>query len=266
VTEPRAGDPEERAGDDAPARENGGLDVGGAEDERAEDERAKDESGANRRDFLRRAAGEVAAGAGRIYRLSNVAQRSAAAAGAALVDGLGLGVVEPPSAAAARDAESGPPPAPVEQPAGAAPLPAASAPVPAAPPSALAAEQDAFLAARGSATIAVLDVHGEPQLTAGPYHWDGAVFRLPTGAFTAKAANVDRDARVSLLIGDLETGWVAVAGHAALVVGPAAREHALIVQQGLGAAALARAWSSQDDPNDLAVIVVTPTRFVWRLA
>jgi hypothetical protein len=212
---------------------------------------------ADRRAFLRRAAGEVAAGAGRLAGLSGVAQRSAAAASAALAEGLGLSreVPEEPTV------ES--PVAPVP-----APPPTVPATVALASPAlpSLSEEQHSFLLRSSSAAIAVNDARGEPQLTASWFHWDGESFRLPTGAFSAKATNIDRDAGVSLLIGDVDGGWVAVTGRASLVAGAAARgEAGGLLEKYRPGVPPDVAWSELDASHDTAIIVVTPTRFVWRM-
>ena len=117
-----------------------------------------------------------------------------------------------------------------------------------------------------SATVAANDVAGPPHITAGWFDWDGEVFRLPAGLFTAKANNVARDGRVSLLVGDAETGrWVAVTGLAETIAGAAAAGEALrLLAKYRPDEDPARAWTDLYPAADGAVIVVRPTRFVWR--
>ena len=81
-------------------------------------------------------------------------------------------------------------------------------------------EQHDFLATGATATLAVNDPSGAPQLTSSMYHWDGSTLRLPGKMFTARATNIDRDPRVSLLIEDAASGaWLAVTGVASMVHG-----------------------------------------------
>jgi hypothetical protein len=205
----------------------------------------------DRRAFLRRAAGEVVTGAGRLFELSTAAQRSAAAAVAA-ADGLRPAAEDAPPALEHVTAQVA---APTEAP-----------PAPTAPPPALSAEQHAFISAAASAVIAVNDLGGEPHLTASWFHWDGTVFRLPTGAFSAKAANLARDPGVSLLVGDVDRGWVAVTGRADLVLGSAAQAEARgLLEKYRPGIAPDVAWADLDQAADTAIVVVTPSRFVWRL-
>jgi hypothetical protein len=205
----------------------------------------------DRRAFLWRAAGEVAAGAGRLIELSRVAQRSAtAAAAAAAAAGSLRPIVEGTEAPAL--------PATATAPAG--------APNPAPTPT-LSAEQESFLAEARSAVIAVSDLSGSPQLTASWFHWDGVVFRLPTGLLSAKAANIGRDQRVSLLVGDIGGGWVAIAGHAEMVSGPAAPVEArAILAKYRPDVDPETAWADLDQSAaGTVILVVSPSRFVWRV-
>ena len=70
----------------------------------------------------------------------------------------------------------------------------------------LTPEQHDFLATGATATLAVNDPSGAPQLTSSMYHWDGSTLRLPGKMFTARATNIDRDPRVSVLIEDAASG------------------------------------------------------------
>jgi hypothetical protein len=194
----------------------------------------------DRRAFLWRAAGEVAAGAGRLLELASVAQRSAATTAAAAAAGSLRPIVEG-----------------TEAPAG--------APTPAPPPT-LSAEQESFLAEARSAVIAVSDLSGSPQLTASWFHWDGVVFRLPTGLLSAKAANIGRDQRVSLLVGDIGGGWVAITGHAEMLSGPAAQVEArAILAKYRPDVDPETAWAELDESAGRVILVVSPSRFVWRV-
>jgi Pyridoxamine 5'-phosphate oxidase len=205
----------------------------------------------DRRAFLRRAAGEVVTGASRLFELSSLAQRSAAAA-VATADGLRPAAEDAPPAG---EQVRAPVAAPTEAP-----------PAQKAPPPALSADQHSFISAAASAVVAVNDLGGTPHLTASWFHWDGTVFRLPTGAFSAKAANLAHDPGVSLLIGDVDRGWVAVTGRAELVLGPAAQAEARgLLQKYRPGVAPDVAWADLDQAADTAIVVVTPSRFLWRL-
>jgi hypothetical protein len=205
----------------------------------------------DRRAFLRRASRDAVAGAGRLAGLSAAVGRSLSAAATAAA-----GELQQQVRAGA--------PAP-DQPLPAETLDAASnrAPAPVAPT--LSPEQEAFLSEYRSAAIAVNDLGGAPSLTSSWFHWDGAVFRLPARMFGAKAANVARDPRVSLMIERSDpAAWVIVTGDATIVAGPDALTEArgLLAkyQPGIDPAV---AWAEMDTAGDLAVIVVRPARFLW---
>jgi pyridoxamine 5'-phosphate oxidase-like protein len=207
----------------------------------------------DRRAFLRRASRDAVAGAGRLAGLSAAVGRSLSAAATAAADELqqqvGAGAPAPDQ------------PLPAET-----LIDAASnrAPVPVAPT--LSPEQEAFLSGHRSAAIAVNDLGGAPSLTSSWFHWDGAVFRLPARMFGAKAANIARDPRISLLVEHADPSvWVIVTGEAAIVAGPDAVTEArgLLAKYWPGIDP-AVAWAGMDTAGDLAVIVVRPTRFVWQ--
>lgn len=216
----------------------------------------------DRRRFLHRISGEAVSTAGRLAGFSAAVRRSVVAAGQAAAEEIGP-MAETPAEAAAETAADKPavvesqvqPPKP-PPPASAAPLPAPT----------LTAEQDDLLRGLRSATLGVNDVAGSPHLTAGWFDWDGEVFRVPAGLFTAKANNVAHDARVSLLVEDAANGlWVAVTGVAETIAGTAAADAALpLLAKYRPGEDPAVAWRDLYPAADGAVIVVRPTRFVWR--
>ena len=220
---------------------------------------------ADRRTFLRRLSGQAIEGAGRIGGMSQVVRRSVAAAGEAATRELtsaGDGVrpaAGPDGPAQAAAAGSLPPvPDPVAA--------SATKALPARPP-VLSPEQEAHLVAARSATLAVNDPGGHPHLTSSWFCWDGEVIRLPTPFFSARATNIARDPRVSLLIERADSdAWVAISGTAELVAVPAAVDASrpLFEKYRPGEDPVA-AWTEHDRLGDQAVVIVRPARFVWRL-
>jgi PPOX class probable F420-dependent enzyme len=206
--------------------------------------------------------------AGRLAGLSTVVRRSVFAAGEAVTRDL--------APAAEEEVPSVPQPVPTT-----APTPAKTA-TPAAevasdppPPTAapqptltLTPEQHDFLATGATATLAVNDPAGAPQLTSSMFHWDGSTLRLPGRMFTARATNIDRDPRVSLLIEDATSGaWLAVTGVASMVHGDeAGDELALVLSKYLEPDAAADRLGEMRSSGDQMVIRVRPTRTVWRPA
>lgn len=230
---------------------------------------------ADRRTFLRRLSGQAIEGAGRIGGMSQVVRRSVVAAGDAVSRELGAAS----DAGVDREVEPGVDPRPAASDASlGARLPAARAakparPVPAGPAQAAApspaltpAQEEHLLAAR-SATLAVNDPSGHPHVTSSWFHWDGEVVRLPTGFFTARATNIARDARVSVVVERADTGaWVAITGTAELVAGPAALDAARpLLEKYRPAEDPVAAWAALGGAGDQAVVVVRPLRFTWRL-
>ena len=129
-------------------------------------------------------------------------------------------------------------------------------------------EQHDFLATGATATLAVNDPAGAPQLTSSMYHWDGSTLRLPGKMFTARATNIDRDPRVSLLIEDAASGaWLAVTGVASMVHGAEADDElALVLSKYLEPDAVEDRLQEMRSSGDQMVIRVRPTRVVWRPA
>lgn len=227
---------------------------------------------ADRRTFLRRLSGQAIEGAGRIGGMSQVVRRSVVAAGDAVSRELGAAS----DAGVDREVEPGVDPRPAASdgsldarvPAVPAPEPARPVPAgPAAPSPALTPEQEEHLLAARSATLAVNDPSGHPHVTSSWFHWDGEVVRLPTGFFTARATNIARDARVSVVVERADTGaWVAITGTAELVAGPAALDAARpLLEKYRPAEDPVAAWAALGGAGDQAVVVVRPLRFTWRL-
>lgn len=222
-----------------------------------------------RRRFLHRLSGEAVSTAGRLAGLSAAVRRSVVAAGQAAAEEIAPTAHRPDDAptTAVREAGSAPVEAGSAQVADPPPGKVSDSPPAASAARALTAEQDDLLRRMRSATLAVNDAAGPPHVTSSRFDWDGEVFRLPASLFTAKANNVARDPRVSLLIEDVETGrWVAATGTAETIAGPGAADEArrLRAKYWPGEDS-AEAWSDLHPAADGAVIVVRPTRFVWRM-
>ena len=207
--------------------------------------------------------------AGRLAGLSTVVRRSVFAAGEAVTRDL-----EP---AAEEELPSDPQPVPNAPPRRRPPAtPAAQVagdppPTPTAVPEptlTMTPEQHDFLATGATATLAVNDPAGAPQLTSSMYHWDGSTLRLPGKMFTARATNIDRDPRVSLLIEDAASGaWLAVTGVASMVHGDeAVDELTLLLSKYLEPDAVEDRLQEMLSSGDQMVIRVRPTRLVWRPA
>jgi hypothetical protein len=230
------------------------------------------DSGPDRRAFMRQMSRDAVLTAGRLAGLSTVVRRSVFAAGEAVTRDLGPAeehlpgeprpLPDVPVARAAPATESttaqvvsDPPPTPTPT----APSEANLAMTP---------EQNDFLATGATATLAVNDPAGAPQLTSSMYHWDGSTLRLPGTMFTARATNIDRDPRVSLLIEDAESGaWLALTGVASMVHGDVAvDELALLLSKYLQPDAEADRLQEMCSSGDQMVIRVHPTRLVWRPA
>jgi PPOX class probable F420-dependent enzyme len=208
----------------------------------------------DRRRFLHRLSGEAVSTAGRLAGLSAAVRRSVVAAGEAAAQEIGA-PAEPPAGAARETATVAP-----RNQAAAKPAPPPPAPLPELTP-----DQDRLLESARSATLAVNDPAGPPHVTASWFAWDGEVFRLPAGLFTAKANHVARNPQVSLLITDPDTdGWVAVTGIAETIGGPPAADIALpLVARYRPGDDPAAAWAELYPAGDGAVILVRPTRFLW---
>ena len=129
-------------------------------------------------------------------------------------------------------------------------------------------EQHDFLATGATATLAVNDPSGAPHLTSSMYHWDGSTLRLPGRMFTARATNIDRDPRVSLLIENAASGArLAVTGVASMVHGDEADDElTLLLSKYLEPDAVEHRLQEMRSSGDQMVIRVRPTRFVWRPA
>ena len=226
----------------------------------------------DRRTFMRQMSRDAVLTAGRLAGLSTVVRRSVFAAGEAVTRDLG-----PP---AEEELPSDPRPGPDVPAARAAPAtestPAAQVgsdppPTPTALPDptlTMTSEQNDFLATGATATLGVNDPSGAPQLTSSMYHWDGSTLRLPGTMFTARATNIDRDPRVSLLIEGAASGaWLAVTGVASMVHGDeAVDELALLLSKYLEPDAAADRLQEIRSSGDHMVIRVRPTRLVWRPA
>jgi PPOX class probable F420-dependent enzyme len=223
---------------------------------------------ADRRSFLRQLSGDAVRTAGRLAGASALIRGSLAAAGEMAVRDL----------ESEADADS-PMPAPADtglaNPAPERRIPADAGPVPVPmavavpdPVAAMTAEQHAFLDRGSTAVLAVNDPAGSPHITASMYHWDGTALRLPAQDFTARAINIDRDPRVSVLIEDPASGaWVAISGSASLIYGDPVEPDMLRILGKYHEPAEARdRWGQMRSGGSRIVILVHPSRFVWRPA
>ena len=207
--------------------------------------------------------------AGRLAGLSTVVRRSVFAAGEAVTRDLAPAAEDelPSDAQPVPNAPAAAAPRPATQPAGDPPSPPHRPPSP-EPTLTMTPEQHDFLATGATATLAVNDPSGAPQLTSSMYHWDGSMLRLPGKMFTARATNIDRDPRVSLLVEDAASGaWLAVTGVASMVHGDeAVDELTLLLSKYLEPDAVDERVQEMRSSGDQMVIRVRPTRSVWRPA
>jgi Pyridoxamine 5'-phosphate oxidase len=223
-------------------------------------EGARDAPGASqpgRREFIRHLSRDAAVTAGRLAGLSSIVRRTVVAAGEAAARDL-----EPsPADSLPTDLVS----APAEPVTSGAPSAPAMVPDPVLT---LTPVQHDLLANASTATLAVNDPAGAPHLTSSMYHWDGETVRLPTGMFTARTMDVERDPRVSLLIADPVSGaWLALTGVASLVYGPQVEVEMMpLLSKYLDAEAATDRWEEMNASGDQAVILIRPTRLVWRPA
>jgi Pyridoxamine 5'-phosphate oxidase len=131
----------------------------------------------------------------------------------------------------------------------------------------LTAAQEALLASALPAALASAQAGHAPHLTASPFHWDGAVFRISALDWSARTLNIQIDARVSLLIADPHGGLsVSATGRATVLTGPAAQDETLPILRKYGGdgSALAERWAELNVDGDRLVIVVVPEHMVWR--
>ena len=127
------------------------------------------------------------------------------------------------------------------------------------------------LAAARNAILATNRRDGTPQLTPNWFHWDGAVFRISTLAWTAKVRNIRRDPRVALCIdfpaGPDEGGgdYMVAYGRAELVEGERVRDETLpLLRKYLPEEEVLPWWERINRDGDRVVVVVHPERIVWR--
>lgn len=224
--------------------------------------------GADRRSFLRQLSTDAVWTAGRLAGASAALRRSLVAAGGSAIGSLEASADAEPSVH--ETVEAVPQPRVASDPTVAVAI-AAPAPTPVSMPDPVAALtplQHAFLAGGTKATLAVNDPGGHPLLASSIYHWDGALIRLPARDFTARTIGVDRDPRVGLLIDDpASDAWVAVTGIASLVYGDEVEtELRLILGKYHDEGDVAGRWDALKATGDQLVILVRPTRFVWRSA
>jgi hypothetical protein len=219
-------------------------------------------SSTDRRSFLRQLSTDAVWTAGKVAGASAAFRRSLVSAGESAIGT--FEAVEEPMAVAARptDAALASEPRQRDEPASATPS-TSTGPDPVA---ALTAAQQAFLVDAASAVLAVNDPAGHPMLAPSEFHWDGAVIRLPARDFTARTIDIDRDPKVALLIDDpASEAWVAINGVASLVYGERVDpEMRLILSKYHDADDVTRRWEQLRSAGDQVVILIRPTRFVWR--
>jgi general stress protein 26 len=222
----------------------------------------------DRREFLRKMSGDAVRTAGRLAGFSSVIRRSVVAAGGAAIRDLDAPADDrevkavATSAGSVEDSQTDEPP--LQKPSHA---PAAIPPRRDAVAS-LTPEQHDFLAMGAQAILAVNDPSGAPHLTSSLYHWDGTIVRLPGRLSTARAIDIDRDPRVSVLVQDRTTeAWVAITGTASLSSADTVGIEMLqILTRYFEADVAAQRWDELRLSGDQIVIQVRPVRFVWRPA
>lgn len=229
---------------------------------------------ADRRSFLRSLPGSALRTAEQLVGLSSIMRRSVVAVGETLIrDGEPRPAEIPPAGDAAGPGATATLAGPAATPAVTRNPPEVPAVAPTPPPARdpvadLTPEQHAFLGEGTGVVIAANDPAGAPHLTSSPYAWDGTIFRVPGRMSSARAIAIDRDPRVSLLLGRADSeAWVAVTGLASL--GPIERvesETLEILAASLGPESAAARWREMQAMGDAIVIHVRPTRFVWRTA
>ena len=212
-----------------------------------------------RRAFLRQLTGDAVVTTGRLAGLSTALRRSLVAAGVAAVgDADAPGNDAPLSNPAQVPATIEPPVVPLIP---AAPLPPAPGPAPLLSP-----HQHELLELGSTAILGVNDGSGAPHLTSSTFHWDRTVLRLPSELFAARAARIDADPRVSVLVELGPDAWVAVTGVATIVSGDDVEAEMLtILRKHVTDEEADRLWTEIRSSGDRVVIRVRPTRFVWRL-
>jgi general stress protein 26 len=222
------------------------------------------EAGPARREFLRQMSGDAVRTAGRLAGFSSIIRRSVVAAGGAAIRDLEAPADDrqvQPGETAAETAVGAPP----NQ---GSPEPSAATPPQRDPVASLTPEQDDFLATGAQAIMAVNDPSGAPHLTSSMYHWDGQLLRLPGRLSSARAIDIDRDPRVSVLVEDRDTeAWVAITGTASLSsLDTVEIEMLQILTRYFQPEIAARRWDEMRQNGDQIVIHIRPVRFVWRPA
>jgi hypothetical protein len=211
-----------------------------------------------RRAVLRHLTGDAVVTTARLAGLSAAVRRSLFAAGEAAIRDPELETAGEPSAAGEPPAAT---PAPVALPV--RPDPAREP----APAVTLTPRQNEFLSGASTAVLGINDPAGAPHLTSSIFHWDGTSVRLPSELLGARAARIDADPRVSVLVKDETTeAWVAMTGLASIVSGDAVQAAMMtILGKYMAPAEAERLWTEMRQSGERAVIVVRPGRFVWRL-
>lgn len=227
---------------------------------------AASELAPDRREFLRQMSGDAVRTAGRLAGFSSIIRRSVVAAGGAAIRDLGAPADAPEVEAVTTAAET-PGVDQVVQPSQGPPAVSAIPPR-ADPVASLTPQQHDFLANGAQAILAVNDPSGAPHMTSSLFHWDGEILRLPGRLSTARAIDIDRDPRVSVLVEDRDTeGWVAITGTASMSsVDTVETEMLRILTRYFDADVAARRWDEMRRSGDQIVIHVRPVRFVWRPA
>jgi nitroimidazol reductase NimA-like FMN-containing flavoprotein (pyridoxamine 5'-phosphate oxidase superfamily) len=198
-----------------------------------------------RRAFLRQLTGDAVVTTARLAGLSSAVRRSLFAAGDAATRDLGPSAVVPMSTPTT-------------------PLLPPSEP---APTVTLTPRQDEFLTRALTAVLGINDPAGAPHLTSSIFHWDGTTVRLPSELLGARAARIDGDPRVSVLVKDESSeAWVAMTGLASVVSGDAVEAEMLtILGKYVAEDEAEQTWTEMRSSGERVVIGVRPTRFVWRL-
>jgi PPOX class probable F420-dependent enzyme len=123
-----------------------------------------------------------------------------------------------------------------------------------------------FLGRRGNAIVATIRPNGMPQLSPIWFLWRTDRFVLSAGVATAKAANISRDARISLCIDDEPGGrYLAASGHVIGVGDARRRDYALeLIAKYKPPDEVVPHWEYLESNEPQRVFTFDPERVIWR--
>jgi PPOX class probable F420-dependent enzyme len=124
-----------------------------------------------------------------------------------------------------------------------------------------------FLRVRRNALLATIRRDGTPQLSPAWFLWTGEEFIFSAGRQTAKAANLSRDARLTLCIIDNEPGarYLVASGFAVLVPEAARREYAFrVCAKYKPAGEIEAYWAFLERTEPQLLYTCEPQAVLWR--